>query len=421
MDKLGVLMEGYHQAGAQQVRNPVRDQALVLEHQLHLQDCMREPGDLTGRHGFLWITVPYIALVDALVEHGQVGVQADAHAGVEGDLERRAHVLRAHGGHQLLVLDLLAALRGQLLPVGHVRLRLALRAHLLHLGLNIIGALKNALNVAFSHREPLLHAGLARPGVLVRLALHEDQLRQPRAVPAQPQRDRARQLVHAAVVQLHLRVVEVDRVQQLAVAAAVHGVLQEHGQVLQHRVLHAGDVLGPHPVLGRRPHEVLRGGLGGLRHVVGPQRAVDAAHRHQRRAVVALDPALVVQPGHVEGLAGVGQVLVVLLQDLAEGHEVEVHVALEGQVALHALVHPRLDGPRLLAAPQLRPGQLPRQHAHVPVQPRHLLLDPRHLRLREVLNCLDFLFYEHEEKILSNWLGFAVKFLPFFFFKCFPI
>jgi len=53
----------------------------------------------------------------ALVNHAQVGVEGDAHASVVLDLKGRAHVLGAHGGHELLGIDGLNDLGGQRVPV----------------------------------------------------------------------------------------------------------------------------------------------------------------------------------------------------------------------------------------------------------------------------------------------------------------
>ena len=62
-----------------------------------------------------------------LLDHGEVGVEGDADGGVEGDLEGRAQVLRAHHRPQLLRVDLLLDLRKQLAELLYLPRRLALQ------------------------------------------------------------------------------------------------------------------------------------------------------------------------------------------------------------------------------------------------------------------------------------------------------
>ncbi len=105
--------------------------------------------------------------------------------------------------------------------------------------------------------------------------------------------------------------------------------------MLQNGVLDLADVLRPHPVLGGAPQEALTGVLVLLGALVVPQRAVHGRQPDDDVGVISADPGLVVHPIDVELLAGVGRgVLVVLLEDLVEAHEVEVDVLLEGEEGL---------------------------------------------------------------------------------------
>lgn len=72
------------------------------------------------------------AIIGVLLDHSEVGVEGDADGGVEGDLERRAQVLRADHGAQLLRVNLLLDLRKQLAEVGDLGLRLALHTQCTH-------------------------------------------------------------------------------------------------------------------------------------------------------------------------------------------------------------------------------------------------------------------------------------------------
>ena len=209
----------------------------------------------------------------------------------------------------------------------------------------------------------------------MRLPLDEDELRLARAVPAQPQGDGPRELVQAAVVELQRRRVEVDRVDELRILAAALALatLEEDRQVLADGEFHGAQVVVPHPVLGRRPHEgllvVALGALLVFRFLLRVRR-VQAAEPHNDVAVVVPHPAHVVHAPRVEGLDGpLGQDLVVLLQQLAHGRHVDVDVALDLQKRVAArgdavreglkiaVVRPRLLLRRAhrLQSPQLRP------------------------------------------------------------------
>ena len=79
----------------------------------------------------------------------------------------------------------------------------------------------------------------------------------------------------------------------------------------------------------RHTHTYLLGVLFGHLLLVAPQRAVCLAHCHDHVRVVPPHPRLVVQAGHVEGFAGIGQSLVVLFQDLVEPGEVQINKFLQ--------------------------------------------------------------------------------------------
>ena len=70
--------------------------------------------------------------ISVLLDHGQVGVQADAHSGIKGHLEGSAAVLCANHGPQLLAVHGLLDLLEKLLEGLLVVVRLELQAHMQH-------------------------------------------------------------------------------------------------------------------------------------------------------------------------------------------------------------------------------------------------------------------------------------------------
>lgn len=62
--------------------------------------------------------------------------------------------------------------------------------------------------------------------------------------------ERTRCLLKTSFIQLEGGVIEIHRINQLGVDL-MHGLLKEHGQVLEDDVLDSRDVLILHPILGR--------------------------------------------------------------------------------------------------------------------------------------------------------------------------
>mmetsp|Transcript_2489 Transcript_2489/g.5161 ORF Transcript_2489/g.5161 Transcript_2489/m.5161 type:complete len:623 (-) Transcript_2489:309-2177(-) len=360
VDELGELVHLAHQPGLQQLVHPRRRRRVLLQRQLDLEDGVGEAGDLGAREGGRGVAAPPVLGggggpgLGILQHHRQVRVQADAHGGVEGDLVGGAHVLGAHDGLQLLGVDLLVNLREQPPQVREALRALPRRLRVRHGHLDGVVALQEGDDVLLLEGEALLDAHLPGPRVLVRLPLHKHCLRAARAVPAEADGDGVGALVEATMVELEAAVVKVGAVGQLRVPWQQVLPHLEDGEVLEDVVLDARDVLRLDPVLARRPHEVLRGALHLLRHLVAAEDGVDLGEGDEDVGEVPVDPALLVQARHVELAAGRRrQQLVVLLQDLVEPAVVQVHVFLQGEEvvadgaggelqALHG-VHVRLE------------------------------------------------------------------------------
>jgi hypothetical protein len=142
------------------------------------------------------------------------------------ELVRDAMALAPDRGHELLPRDQALDLVAELELVRRVRLG-ARRAR-------VELAPYQRQHLVGRHDEALLDGAVARPRVAVRLALHEDELRLARPVPAEAQRDGARRFGEAAVVELERGRVEVDRVDELRVwhDAVALPAAQQHRQVL---------------------------------------------------------------------------------------------------------------------------------------------------------------------------------------------
>mmetsp|Transcript_15875 Transcript_15875/g.47773 ORF Transcript_15875/g.47773 Transcript_15875/m.47773 type:complete len:412 (+) Transcript_15875:1024-2259(+) len=401
MDELAELVHLREVPTVQQLLDPVGGLLADGEGQLDLQHGVGEARHLRARQRQRWVPPPPAgvvaggAVVGVLLEHGQVGVQTDAHRRVERNLESSALVLGAGHGAQLLAVHRFLALAEEL----RERLLLCLAPLLfVQVGEGVlqgVGALQEGDHLGLLQHHPLLHRLFPLPPFAVGFALHEDQLGHG-AVPPQPQGDRLGGLVQPPVVQLHAVVVQVHAVDQLPVlhVARIRGVEREDGEVLQDVVLHGTHVRGAHPVLGRRPHEALSGVLVLDTRLVPAQQAVDVRQAHQDVAGGSLDPLLLVQMGNVELLAGrMRQHLVVLLQDLMEPHVVQVHILLQSQVLIPQLLGLLLQMVLLGSAGVSAAGLL--------VQTVQPYLQAAHAALREVAH----LFYLSIEGTEETLLG----------------
>mmetsp|Transcript_36569 Transcript_36569/g.61643 ORF Transcript_36569/g.61643 Transcript_36569/m.61643 type:complete len:227 (+) Transcript_36569:494-1174(+) len=224
MDELAELLHLAHKAAVQQLLHPVGRTGVLLQRQLHLQNGVREAGDLRAGEIVVGVAAPAPLresgrpVVRVLQHHGQVRVQADAHGGVEGDLEGGAHVLCAHHWLQLLGVDLLEDLGEEAPELGD---GLCACPGLLGVGhgvLHRVVALQEGHHLLLREGEALLHAQLPGPAVLMGLALNEDSGDGARAVPAHADGDGVGLLVQAAVVELQRGVVKVGAVCQLGVS-----------------------------------------------------------------------------------------------------------------------------------------------------------------------------------------------------------
>jgi hypothetical protein len=95
-----------------QVGHPLRRRLPLRQRQLDLEHRVGKARDLRARHRECGVAKPAPrfraggAVVRVFFEHDEVGVQGDAHGGVERDLKRSAPVLGAQHRGELLGVDL---------------------------------------------------------------------------------------------------------------------------------------------------------------------------------------------------------------------------------------------------------------------------------------------------------------------------
>lgn len=182
-----------------------------------------------------------------------------------------------------------------------------------------------------THRESFLDGDLARPLVVVRLALDKNQLGVAVSVPPQPEGNGPGRLVESSVVQLELVVVQIYRVGKLRVGLARRRLLQKDGQMPQNVVLDPGDVLRLDPVFCGLPQKGLLV-LVFVGDVIVSQAGVNVGEPDHQIGIVPSDPGLGVHPRDVKCLAGhIGKILVVLFEDLVKSHEINVDVFFQPQ------------------------------------------------------------------------------------------
>mmetsp|Transcript_16929 Transcript_16929/g.56117 ORF Transcript_16929/g.56117 Transcript_16929/m.56117 type:complete len:493 (-) Transcript_16929:1035-2513(-) len=333
VDELGELVDLGHHARLQEVLDPAWG-VLHVSLQLDLEDCMREVGVLRGLNGDAFIPPPTLrdgrcVSTAVLPYHGKVGVQGDANCRIERNLERRSHVLRADGRAKLLRLDDPGDLGEQLASLLDIRVLLALPLHVVCELVHGVAAIQKRNDEWLVEDEALFHRHIPSPGVQVSLPLHKDTL-DLSSIPSKAKGNGSWSLVHSSVIQLHLAVVKVDRVDKLRVPATSPNT--EDRKMLQNQVLQGRNVLRRYPVLLRVTNKVLLCIVVGSSRIVLTQKRMAIRQCHKDIREVVTDPILVPQFGHIELMArGVRHQSVVILEEFLKRLVVQVDKFFQGK------------------------------------------------------------------------------------------